>query len=168
MQRKKIILIMIFGVLFFCTVAKAQEKCNLSNLSKAKKKQLVFFFQSLKTAINGKDKIALEKLFHFPYNCSFCETKILGKPYLVVTPKLFRKENYKIFFSNYIIEVINKGDILDILMGIDGQKMEDGDCGYNFSFPIVKPSKKGEGVQAFLTIKQEGDKYKIFSVWSVP
>lgn len=143
----------------------AQDKCDISNLSIKQKQELQSFWDNLKKAVNNKDKIALEELFHFSFNCSICNSKNSKSPYLVINKKLFYREYYKMFFSDFFSETINRHEILEILKG---NILENGSCDYNFSFPIVKPSVKSEGVQGFLTVKEINDKYKVFSVWSVP
>jgi hypothetical protein len=164
MKKIKILLIATSYLLLTCNVF-AQEKCNISELSKSQQKELKLFWNDLKYAINRKDKIALQKLFNFPYNCSFCVTAKNDKPYIIVNAKSFIKENYKIFFSEYFLDIVNNHEILKIL---NGDIVENGKCEYSFSFPIIKPSKKSEGIQGFLTVKQLGKKYKIFSAWAVP
>lgn len=164
MKKIKIFLLSTY-CLFLVVNASAQEKCNTSELPKSQQKELQQFWKDLKHAVNKNDKIALQKLFNFPYNCSFCATGKNDKPYVIVGAKSFIQENYKIFFSKYFLDVVNKYDILKIL---NGDIAENGKCEYNFSFPIIKSSKKGEGLQGFLTLKQEGKKYKVFSAWSVP
>jgi hypothetical protein len=143
----------------------AQEKCNASELSKSQQKELKVFWENLKDATSKRDKNALKTLFNFPYNCSFCVSGKSDKPYITVTEKLFLKESNEIFFSDYFLDVVNNSEILKIL---NGNFAKNGKCEYSFSFPIIKPSKNGEGKQGFLTIKQAGKKYKIFSAWAIP
>jgi len=153
-------------LLFLLSVyTSAQGKCDVSKLSQRKKVELNFFWESLRKAIIKKDKETLAKLFNFPFNCSFCTSSKSRTPYLIINKEMFYKEYYKVFFGDFFKEAVLKDEILVILKG---DILESGVCGYSFSFPIVKPSAEGEGLQGFLTLRELDSRYKIISAWSVP
>jgi len=161
----KPLFMLVCSVFLFANLT-AQKQCDFKELTIQDKKELIFFWSSLRKNVNQKDKKELANLCSFPFTCSICKGTSSDKPYIEVNNFSFFKEHHKIFFEEYFIDVVNKSEILQLL-NIDVSE-KDGSCMYNFSFPIVKPSKKGEGVQGFFTIKKVKEKFKIVSVWSIP
>ena len=160
---KKIVLI-IFGVILLFS-SSAQNKCKISNLPPEEKKLLELFWSKLIDGIKTKNKQKIAVICHFAMPCSICDSNGDSSPYLLLTKQGFNKKYHRIFFTDYLFEVVTKNKIFDILFDQEGSSDT---CTYNIGFPVIKPSKKWEGVQGFFSIRKIGKTYKIVSIWLVP
>ncbi len=92
--------------------------CGIDKLSNQDSGLLQDFCIQLKNAINDKDKEKLAALFNFPFYCDPCNDfiKIKGEEgFITVTKQLFIDSLYMAFFTPYLIETINQGNIFDML-----------------------------------------------------
>ncbi len=143
----------------------AQEKCDISKLSDQDKAGLKKFWIELKNSVDSKKNSAFNKLCHFPFTCSFCASDSSNFPYVLIGKNNFNKYKNQLFYNKNFIEVISKNEILRILQS---DIQENGSCALSFSFPIIKPSIRDEGLQGFFSLKKVNGKYKIVSAWTVP
>lgn len=164
MKKKSIIVIL---SIILSISLKAQTKCEVENLTRNEKNELSKFWTDFKFAIKNKNVDELNKLFNFPFNCSFCVSDSFpNSPYITIISKFnFNQYLDTLFFSKNFDEVLNKQSIFQVLYSELGENDE---CNLSISFPIIEPSKNGEGMQGFFTIKKIGGKYKIVGAWSVP
>jgi hypothetical protein len=145
-----------------CLTLKGQvPNVNISNIDKNKLKT---FWGKFKKAVVSEDKVGLANVCNFPLNCDYCDSINEEKPIVVVTEDNFHKVNHRVFFTKYLKEIVSKKQILQIIFQNDEPNANE----YNFSYPIVKPSKKGEGKQGFVTLKKIKNEFRIVSIWSIP
>jgi hypothetical protein len=131
----------------------------------SEKKELKRFWTNLRSAVNNPKSNNLHKLCFFPFTTTFCITDTSKRPYFSVNKNNFAKYKNCLFYSSNFVETINKIEIIDILQtGI----AENGSCILTFSFPIIRSSTQGEGLQGFYSLKRINGKYRIISAWTVP
>ena len=135
------------------------------------------FWQGFKMSINQQNKAQLSKFFSFPFYCSPCiDYAEIKQPInrnnppatVRVTKQIFNKFAYKFFFD---IPNRNKWTKAWWLKEfVFGPSFDDNDKrnGFEFSFPLVPPSKTWEGSQAFVYLKQKNGKMLIVGLDHVP
>lgn len=157
-------IIFVLLLCLFCFFVKAQSANNKLAITKAEKSKLENFWKKFKKAVLEENKTGIASVCDFPVSCDYCDSVNGDNPNIKITKANFYTVNYRIFFSEYLKEVVNKKKILQIV----GKNNDTNFNEYNFSFPIVKPSKRGEGKQGFFSLEKIKGEFKITSVWSIP
>ena len=120
-----------------------------------------------------KDKNKLASLCEFPFYCSPCidNATTVNKNDQVtikVTKKLFYEVAYKEFFEKPLRNKVE--EYKSFKTSIFNPSFDDkkNPSGFMFSYNIVEPSKKWEGLQGFIYLRKINDKYKITGIDTVP
>lgn len=102
--------------------------------------------------------------FHFPFTSApFIEGDSASK---VITKYDFLSKYYKILLLKGFIKTLSSKKISEVLFSSPNDSNK---CELHITVPLVNASKKnGEGVQAFMTIKEFATGFKIVSIWTVP
>lgn len=149
----------------------SQQKCD-SNLIQADKVLLQDFWISFKEALNDKDKTKLENLCRFPFNCDYCildSANQSDQPYIKVSKTSFEKSQYKIFFTDRLINEVNKHSLpKDIFIFKPYYNTLDKKCSYSFSYIALEENRQHPGRQHFFDVQKVKGKFKIISAWTVP
>ena len=130
------------------------------------------FWTDFTNAIEKNDKEKLAMLCEFPFYCHPCidDTTLKHNDHITikVTKKLFYESQYKEFFDNPIRTKVEQHKTFETYIlypAFDDKNKRDG---FMFSYTIVAPSKKWEGLQGFIYISKKSGKYKITGIDTVP
>ena len=85
-----------------------------------------------------------------------------------VTKKLFYESQYKEFFDKPIRNKVEQHKTFETYIFYPAFDDKNKRGGFMFSYTIVAPSKKWEGLQGFIYISKKSGKYKITGIDTVP
>ncbi len=130
------------------------------------------FWIDFTNAINKNDKDKLATLCEFPFYCHPCidDTTLNPNDHITikVTKKLFFESQYKEFFDNPVRDEVEKHKIFETYIFYPTLDDKNKRNGFMFSYTIVAPSKKREGLQGFIYLAKKNGKFKITGIDTVP
>ena len=135
---------------------------------------LVHFLTDFKTAIRGKNQIALSRLINFSFHCTPCINDSTLKvnddgDAPKVSEKLFFQSQYKLFFDGRMERSLNRYNDLGTGIFKRFYNIEDNkEYGFFFPYTITPPSSHWEGSQGFIYVSKIKGKYKITSIDMIP
>ncbi|MFT3703131.1 MAG: hypothetical protein QM802_12210 [Agriterribacter sp.] len=167
----KNVLIIILGLIYslssFGQGATADRTISLQDSS-----DLHHFWTVFQNAVANNDKTALAGLCEFPFYCKPCigdtTLKNNDQATIKVTRKLFYESQYKVFFENPVKNAVKKQQIFATNIFYPAVNNKNKRNGFVFSYPIIAPSKKWEGLQGFIYLNKKRNTYKITGIDTVP
>ncbi|NNV54743.1 hypothetical protein [Limnovirga soli] len=130
------------------------------------------FWTDFKSAITLNDKDKLAALCEFPFYCRPCindkTLKINDHVTINVTKKLFYESQYQEFLDSPIRNEIEKHKSFETYIFYPTFDNHGKRNGFMFSYTIVAPSKKWEGLQGFIYVSKKSGKFKITGIDTVP
>jgi hypothetical protein len=159
------------GLLF--SMSSYGQDANLDrNISTQDSVLLHNFWTDFTNAINTNDKDKLAILCEFPFYCSPCiddtTLKNNNNVTIKVTKKSFYKNQYKAFFDKPIRSKVEEHKIFETYIFYPTFNEKNKQDGFMFSYTIVAPSKKSEGLQGFIFLCNKSGKIKIIGIDTVP
>jgi hypothetical protein len=130
------------------------------------------FWTNFRTSVKTRDKAKLEAICEFPFYCEPCidDTTLQHNDHVTirVTKRIFTESQYKLFFDGPISDEVNKHESFDANMFIKVIDNNNKPNGFKFSYTIVAPSNKWEGLQGFIFLGRKNSEYKITGIDTVP
>lgn len=151
------------GLLFTINLY-GQKKCDFSETSQKDEILLKNFWKEFKDALNTKNKEKLSTLVQFPFNCNRCiidTSHPTDEPSIRVTKKQFAKSQYKIFFENKLIDMVNKYHLpKDFFIFTSDYNTLNKKCSYSFNYISEIETKQHPGRQEWFDIQKINDDLK--------
>ena len=149
-----------------------QKKCDITKTSQEDKTLLKNFWEEFKEALNAKNKEKLSKVVKFPFNCDRCiiyTSQPSDEPSIRITKKQFDKNQYKIFFENKLINMVNKYHLpKDFFIFSSDYNTLNKQCSYSFNYISLMETKQHPGRQEWFDVQKINGRFKIISTWTLP
>jgi hypothetical protein len=167
MNFKNLILAMSLTINVFGQPPKKEKE-----ISNGDKILLQNFWNDFKTSLNTHDRKKLANICKFPFYCSPCiddtTLKTNDKVTIKVSEKIFIENVYDYLFEKEIKKQFDKYKEFEAYFFSRAYDDKQKPIGFMFSFTIVAPSKKWEGLQGFIYLNKINGKYKITGIDTVP
>lgn len=133
--------------------------------------QVLRFWEIFSKSIEKRDRIKLEKVFQFPFDCPQCKDYLQDngtyRETITVSRKLFRDSVCQMFFD---IPFLTRNNQLAWERGITfyPSNYKSNRTALMFSYQIMAPSATYEGMQGYIYISKRKGRYLISRLTVVP
>jgi len=159
-------------ILLIATIISVAVSGQNATISSQDSVMLDKFWTELKVAINTNDKAKLATLCDFSFYCRPCidDTTLKKNNHVTikVTKALFYESQYKLFYDKPFKDKVNSYDSFKLSFFYPAYDDNGRQSGFSFSYAILAPSERYEGIQGFVYVDKVKGQYKITGIDTVP